>query len=430
MQAIELAMGELPREYQSWDEVQGWHKDLFPTPRVSGGSDIMNLPPSSIAGKHGLDLGPAVGSLLPTPVAHDDGKTPEAHRAMKERMGHGRKAITSLGVMAQTLLPTPQAHDAAGAKTPEQVAIMRGRGHGVSNLNEAATHLLPTPKANDGKGATITHGRTRSDGRPYGDGDANLPLRVIELLPTPLSGEARHGSPGQHRTRGDKMLTGEVLGLLPTPRANDGNGIGVHGVGGNDLRTEISLLPTPDTHAAGGAQAASKRRQGGHAVRLQDQAVELLPSPMAADGSRGSTTFARGNPTLKGALLPTPSVATATGGQTSRSGSRSDEKLLGGLAQDMAVEWGAYEPAIRRWEYIRGIEAPCPVEPGKNGNPRLSPQFVEWMMGLPPGWVTGIEGLSRAKWLKLLGNGVVPQQVYLATVLLLQDMLYALSLRA
>jgi DNA (cytosine-5)-methyltransferase 1 len=35
--------------------------------------------------------------------------------------------------------------------------------------------------------------------------------------------------------------------------------------------------------------------------------------------------------------------------------------------------------------------------------------FVEWMMGLPAGWVTGT-GLSRTQALKVLGNGVVPQQ--------------------
>lgn len=36
--------------------------------------------------------------------------------------------------------------------------------------------------------------------------------------------------------------------------------------------------------------------------------------------------------------------------------------------------------------------------------------FVEWMQMLDPGWVTDVPGLSRAKLLKLLGNGVVPLQ--------------------
>ena len=46
-------------------------------------------------------------------------------------------------------------------------------------------------------------------------------------------------------------------------------------------------------------------------------------------------------------------------------------------------------------------------------NSRLNPKFVEYMMGLPKGWVTDT-GLSRAQQLKILGNGVVPQQAYYA----------------
>lgn len=35
-------------------------------------------------------------------------------------------------------------------------------------------------------------------------------------------------------------------------------------------------------------------------------------------------------------------------------------------------------------------------------------------MGLPAGWVTDIPGLTRNEQLKMLGNGVVPQQAYAA----------------
>jgi len=48
---------------------------------------------------------------------------------------------------------------------------------------------------------------------------------------------------------------------------------------------------------------------------------------------------------------------------------------------------------------------------------KVNPVFVEWMMGLPKGWVTG-QGLSASQELKLLGNGVVPQQARLALELL------------
>jgi len=44
---------------------------------------------------------------------------------------------------------------------------------------------------------------------------------------------------------------------------------------------------------------------------------------------------------------------------------------------------------------------------------KLNALFVEYMMGLPVGWVTDT-GLSRAQQLKMLGNGVVPQQAKLA----------------
>lgn len=76
------------------------------------------------------------------------------------------------------------------------------------------------------------------------------------------------------------------------------------------------------------------------------------------------------------------------------------------------VAWGRYEPAIRRWENITR-PAPAPTVPGRNDRPRLNPQFVEWMMGLPEGHVTG-HGLRPAQELKMLGNGVVPQQAALA----------------
>jgi DNA (cytosine-5)-methyltransferase 1 len=57
-------------------------------------------------------------------------------------------------------------------------------------------------------------------------------------------------------------------------------------------------------------------------------------------------------------------------------------------------------------------EVPATLDQGK-----LNAKFVEYMMGLPVGWVTNT-GLSRAQQLKMLGNGVVPQQAYYALELL------------
>ena len=76
------------------------------------------------------------------------------------------------------------------------------------------------------------------------------------------------------------------------------------------------------------------------------------------------------------------------------------------------AEWDD-APAVSRWERLTGRTAPHPAPDG-----RLSPAFVEWMMGLPAGWVTG-RGLSRTAELKMLGNGVVPQQATAAIAMLL-----------
>lgn len=44
---------------------------------------------------------------------------------------------------------------------------------------------------------------------------------------------------------------------------------------------------------------------------------------------------------------------------------------------------------------------------------KLRPEYPEYMMGLPAGWVTDLD-LSRAQKFKIIGNGVVPQQAYYA----------------
>jgi len=81
--------------------------------------------------------------------------------------------------------------------------------------------------------------------------------------------------------------------------------------------------------------------------------------------------------------------------------------------RDSATAWACYTPAIERWEHILGRPAPAPTD-----DRGLRPEFVEWMMGLPEGWVCDL-GLSRTAALKILGNGVVPQQAALAVDLLL-----------
>lgn len=209
------------------------------------------------------------------------------------------------------------------------------------------------------------------------------------------------------------------LTLLPFPRTSDTNGAGVHGQGGMDLRTAVSLLPTPAVNDMGRAYTpetwdawtermkAAHGNGNGHGASLHIEALRMLPTPTSRDhkgpNQRGDDTC------LTGALLPTPSVADVEGGRKHRSGERSGELLLNGIAHAQA--FGQYAPAIARWEAALGRPAPAPTEPtGRDGAHRLSPAFVEHMMGLPAGWVTGAPGITRNEALKALGNGVVPQQ--------------------
>ena len=202
------------------------------------------------------------------------------------------------------------------------------------------------------------------------------------------------------------------LAFLPTPKAADGE-FGTPRTSGRPvdksthLGTIVTLLPTPKASDADGG----KYNSAGHQDTLPGT-VRLLPTPKASDGQRDDCASERDrhSPSLVAVdyYLPTPAASDATGG------GRHPDARQGHCAQliDYALldgsQWGKYEPAIRRWEAVVG-PAPSHVEPNSRGNPRLSAKFAEWMMGLPPGWVTDVD-LPRTAHLKILGNGVVPQQ--------------------
>lgn len=179
--------------------------------------------------------------------------------------------------------------------------------------------------------------------------------------------------------------------LLPTPRSSDTNGAGAHGEGGVDLRTAVSaLLPTPAVNDMGEGKTidawdewtakmqAAHGNGNGHGKSLAIEAQRLLPTPMV-----GSTS-----PAAHGQI----------------SGQYRDQ-----MAEALS-RWGDYAAAIARWEHVLGRPAPGPTMLSSKGNPQLSPRFVEWLMGLPEGWVDDVPGLTRNEKLKALGNGVVPQQ--------------------
>jgi DNA (cytosine-5)-methyltransferase 1 len=128
----------------------------------------------------------------------------------------------------------------------------------------------------------------------------------------------------------------------------------------------------------------------------------LLPTPTGRDhkghNQRGDTTC------LTGALLPTPTSMDGGGGYNGQT-----NVTLTDATVRQPERWGDVAAAVAHWEALTR-PAPEPTMLSRKGNPQLSPRFVEWMQGLPDGWVTDVPGLSRNDMLRLLGNGVVPAQ--------------------
>lgn len=203
------------------------------------------------------------------------------------------------------------------------------------------------------------------------------------------------------------------------------------------------LIPTPtvsDTFT-GNLKSSQQKPGSMHSVTLPQLVTQLLPTPMAQEGTKATaaqgseqrsqtgqvwlTNIAydiavdNGLPVPVGQfdnLLGTPRTVSGKGSTKSQVELQAPKSRL--EDQVLTTGWGRFEPAIRQWEQVTGRPSPAPTKPdGKHGAHRLSSEFTEWMMGLPKGWLTGI-GLSRNEELKACGNGVVPQQAALALSIL------------
>ncbi|QKW24328.1 DNA cytosine methyltransferase [Kitasatospora sp. NA04385] len=158
----------------------------------------------------------------------------------------------------------------------------------------------------------------------------------------------------------------------------------------------------PEPLGPGGAPAADPARVRQGQGRAEPAREPGRPDDVERRGEDAADTEGRrrrdaGSPRRRG--LPAAAVA----------GGAADVGLeAGGVGR-----WGEYTAAIARWEYVTR-PAPAPVD----SRGRLTPEFVEWVMGLEEGWVTQITGLSRSAKLTALGNGVVPQQAAMAMELL------------
>lgn len=146
-----------------------------------------------------------------------------------------------------------------------------------------------------------------------------------------------------------------------------------------------------------------------------------MPTPTASDHKAGRHQDGKGHSLTQAVqLLPTPQAKNATAFSAGYGANL--HEVARGMKPGI---FGVYGQAIARWEQVLGREAPAPTVPPtrEGGRARLSTRFVEWLMGLPDGHVTGPDlNLSRERQLRMLGNGVVPQQAALAVAVGLTQM--------
>lgn len=147
-------------------------------------------------------------------------------------------------------------------------------------------------------------------------------------------------------------------------------------------------MPTPTTQDA--ANTAGPSQLDRNSLPL-NTVVTLLPTPRATDGTKG-------------------------GGETGV-----QDMPQRGVPAPQGQDWGPYRAAVERWEAIHG-PAPAPTKRGRNGRPKLNPEFASWMMGVPAGWITDVPGVTDNEALKMAGNGVVRQQAEAALRLMLNRM--------
>lgn len=199
--------------------------------------------------------------------------------------------------------------------------------------------------------------------------------------------EHQPGLLGERARRPVLRALGRVLGDLATLGYDAGwHCLRASEVGAPHGRLRVFILAwDADVPRVEGRRATRERTRERHPRTASSEpagpeAVTLLPTPVA--------DHQRGNPSPSTDYTSLPNI----------------------ICSLPASTWGEYAEAIHRWEHVLGRPAPPPTVPNRNGRPQLSELFVEWMMGVPDGWVTDVPGMARYRAIKALGNGVVPQQ--------------------
>lgn len=337
--------------------------------------------------------------MLPTVSAVYDGMKAGTPANSQRRANHNRQ----LGLTdVVNLLPTPCARDVKGHNRRHNTDCIWG----AISLN-MPHQLLPTPKCSDGNG-------------PGGKAKDHLNTAIAQLdsrqrlLPTPLWSDA---------TRTSRM---DDMKYLPSVAIN--------------LNMPHRLLSTPNTMDTLPARTGSALD---HALRRGDPnrtpcastgnlREDVTRMTMDDHGRYGPYTQAirRWEQTI-GRTAPSPDTITRRFLQWTATlpDSMFNPSMFTGIPEASQMDWRFWqqahanptqadanipasvlppEPVLNQW----AVHAATPMP-----KPRwLNPRFVEWMMGLPDGWVTAPDlwedppANPRMLQIRMLGNGVVPRQ--------------------
>ena len=242
------------------------------------------------------------------------------------------------------------------------------------------------------------------------------------------------------------QLNAISMGLLPnpeiwpTPRANRGNGDGIHGLGGLDLQTAVQMWPTPRA----GNPGSRPKRNGGRVLSEEvKKSTQTWQTPTVEDAGRkgsangwleylfnGKTSQCRLRNQVQ--MFPTPTVQ-----DYKHRGPNSKQQGLADAVRLWATPTvnDAKNTLTESQRNRRTLTAHL-IETGEIAKGQLNADWVEALMGYPlfwtdinkessmvslypVAWINGtweenipriITGQKlRIKRLKCLGNSVVPQ---------------------
>jgi len=180
----------------------------------------------------------------------------------------------------------------------------------------------------------------------------------------------------------------------------------------------VRRWPTPqahDCHTPKTPEQIETMRAKGAGVRNLNESAVHWPTPCAADGERRSETLMRGegNPTLLGAArnCASPAASSTTSATASlwptpaardhRSPNSTSYEDRGGttkgeqLPNFLAHKW--QDPTSLSSHQDQETQRLGESPPPASNRPQLNPNFVDWLLGLVPGW-TDCALVETASW--------------------------------